>query len=70
MPTGAGSVPPKVAIGTAIQSLRDVKSAHPNSASEIDGWIAMLQSMANPAQPVTPSSPGPPGGGEDPSLEG
>jgi len=67
-PTGAGSVPPKVAIGTAVQNLREVKQAYPESASEIDGWIAMLQSLANPAKPVTPSAnPAPEGGDAAPA---
>ena len=48
IPTGMGGVPNKVALGTAIQALREVKSQHPESADEIDGWIASLQARANP----------------------
>jgi hypothetical protein len=70
MPTGGGSMPPKVAIGTAIQNLREVKSQYPEAASDVDSWIAQLQSMANPAKPVPSTAspaPLPAGGGEPPS---
>ena len=55
VPTGAGAVPSKVALGTAIQNLREVKTQYPDSAGDIDKWITMLQSMANPAKPVPAS---------------
>jgi hypothetical protein len=74
IPTGAGAVPSKVALGTAIQNLREVKSQFPDSSGDVDKWIATLQSLANPAKPVPASAPPAPdagapdaGGGDAPT---
>jgi hypothetical protein len=49
IPTGAGAVPSKVALGTAIQALREVKSQYPDASGDMDKWITQLQSLANPS---------------------
>ncbi len=49
VPTGAGAVPSKVALGTAIQALREVKSQYPDASGDMDKWITQLQSLANPS---------------------